>query len=126
MPFRVAGKIVLPTSRQIALSGKTVLTLNPEDVLLEITSATGTTPTPSLAQLYPAAPALDFREGRMLWIWNNTAASVNLGYGPLEIEYGVTPWAMPFDSLIAGRVLCFRYYVHGGLPGSLWPSWNRT
>lgn len=130
MPLQIAGKIVLPTSRQIALTLQTVLTLNREDMLLEVTSATGTgpigAPNPSLVQLYPAEPDTDFREGRMLWIWNNTGVSISLGYTPSQPEYGITPWAMPTDSLIAGRVMAFRYYVHGGLPGSLWPAWNRT
>lgn len=55
-------------------------------------------------------------------IWNNSGGTVALGYNPLEPECRVTAYALPYQSLIAGRVFGFRCYVHGGLAGSTWPQ----
>jgi hypothetical protein len=119
MSLQLAGKIVLPAPRQITLEGQTVITLEPADVILEITAQTGSTDV-RLLQLYPHV-----REGRTLWIWNNSGATVNIGRSNTDPGYHITAYDLPLQTMPNGRVYAYRFYVDGGLPGSNWPVWHQ-
>lgn len=119
MGLKMAGKLVLVGRRQIALEGHTVITLNPEDQVLEIISQTGVDA--RLLQMYPFVT-----EGRMLWIWNNSGATVTLGRANTDPGFRNTAYDFPGQTMPPGRVLCFRFYVHGGLQNSAWPTWHQV
>jgi hypothetical protein len=121
MPLKVAGKLVLPgPNRQVALEGLTTVTLLPEDVVLEIVSQAGTGIAVRLLQLYPHVT-----EGRTIWIWNNSGATANIGRDSADPGYHITAYDLPLQTMPAGRVFAYRYYIDGGLPGSFWPMWHQ-
>jgi hypothetical protein len=120
MPLKVAGKIILPAPRQIVLEGLTVITLNPEDVILEIRAQVGTGIPIRLLQVYPFVT-----EGRMIWIWNNSGATANIGRVNTDPGYQNTAYDMPLQTMPHGRVFAYRFYVHGGLPNAAWATWHQ-
>lgn len=121
MPLKLAGRIVLPAVRQITLDGLTVVTLEEDDVILEITAQTASGGvTNRLLQMYP-----DTIENRLIWIWNNSGANALLGRDSADPGYHSTPYDFFFFTLSAGQVACFQYYVHGGLPGAPWATWHK-
>jgi hypothetical protein len=121
MSLKLAGKIVLPAVRQIVLEGLTVITLTSSDMVLEITSQSGTGVDVRLLQVYPFAD-----EGRMLWIWNNSGATANIGRNFTDPGYHITAYDMPLQTILNGGVLCYRFYVDGGPAGAPWATWHQV
>lgn len=121
MSLKLAGKIVLPAPRQITLEGLTVITLNPSDAILQITAQSGTGVDVRLLQMYPFND-----EGRMIWIWNQSGATANIGRNFTDPGYHITPYDMPLQTIAHGGVLCYRFYVDGGPAGAAWATWHQV
>lgn len=119
MPLKLAGKIVLPTPRDITLEGHTTITLANDEMVLKITGQSGTDP--RLLQMYPFV-----NEGRMLWIWNASGANAIMGRAFGEPGYLVTPYDMPPQTITNGTVAAFRFYVDGAPAGAAWSTWYRV
>jgi hypothetical protein len=119
MPLKLAGKIVLPTPRDITLEGQTTITLENSDCVLKITTQSGTDP--RLLQLYPYV-----NEGRMLWIWNASGANAVMGRAFGEPGYLITSYDMPPHTITDGTVAAFRFYADGAPAGAVWSTWHRV
>jgi hypothetical protein len=119
MSFKLNGKIILPTPRDITLEGHTVIGLLDYEMTLKVVSQQGTDA--RLLQMYPFND-----EGRMLWIWNASGANVTTGRASSEPGYLITPYDMPPQTITNGTVAAFRFYVDGSLPGAAWATWHRV